>query len=61
MSNLAKKELDKLKLKNMTIDPEIKGLMIQTLVRSKLIFGMENASVAPSMIEKIASFEANII
>ena len=61
VANLARKELDKMNLKNMVLEAEVKGLMIQTLVRSKLIFGMENASLAPSTIEKLATFEANII
>ena len=61
VENMAKQELNKLNLKNMVLEAEVKGLMIQTLIRSKLIFCLENASVVPSTIEKLATFESNII
>ena len=61
VANLARKDLDKMNLKNPHLEPQVKGLMIQTLIRSKLLYGLENASLKPSKLEKLAIFESNII
>jgi hypothetical protein len=58
---MAAKELDKLGLKNSLLDPEIKGLMIQSLVRSKLSYGLENAIIPASTLKKLEVFENNML
>jgi hypothetical protein len=58
---MAAKELDKIGLKNSLLDPEMKGLMIQSLVRSKLSYGMENATITRSTLNGLETFENNMI
>jgi hypothetical protein len=59
-ANLAKRELDKINLKNSLLDPKIKGLMIQTLVRSRLVYGLDNCFMNEDTIDKLEQFENNI-
>lgn len=59
--NMAKKELNKINLKNSWLDPEIKGCMVQSLCRSTLVYGMENANLCKSKIDRLITIESNII
>jgi hypothetical protein len=61
IASMAAKELDKIGLKNSLLDPEIKGMMAQSLVRTKLSYGLENATMTPTTIQKLETFENNII
>lgn len=58
---MAKTELNKIDLKNALLDPEIKGMMIQTLVRSRLLYGLENCCISEDTIDKLQTFENNIL
>ena len=54
-------ELDKLSLKNSYLQPEIKGLMIQALVRSRLLYGMETCHISEDAVDTLEKFENNIM
>jgi hypothetical protein len=54
-------DLDKIGLKNSLLDPEMKGMLIQTLIRSKLSYGLENIELSQSSLKSLERFENNII
>ena len=59
-ANMPKRELDKMNLKSSNLLPEIKGLMIQALARSRLLYGMESCQMNEDNLDKLETFENNI-
>jgi len=54
-------DLDKIGLKNSMLDPEMKGLLLQTMIRTKLCYGLENVELNESAIKNLERLEGNII
>jgi hypothetical protein len=61
IAKMGSNDLDKIGLKNSLLEPEVKGLLLQTLIRSKLSYGLENIELTESMKKSLITFEANII